>query len=662
MRTIQILFALIFLTLFQSNITHAQSLSGNIKDFASSSELAYANVDIYSGEELVASVLADKDGNFYVKLDTGTYRCEILYAGYHKVTQTFKVTDDEKADFNLKNDPSALPPPSMDIVEDEADHSEITLISEDIAKLPTRSIGSVAVKSKGVGRGTLGGISFLGRRRDKSAYYVDGVSVTSEDRDGIEAEYSMITPELEETPQASSGLLTAGEINDFSKWELWNDLSAGELKQYQQIWTIAPMHRYMLEVTNQDGLPLVNARAELRNESNEVLFSARTDNTGKAELWSSIEPGAKALKKLKIKVSYGEQVEIIKQAKLFGKGNNRISFKADCNQTQVVDIAFVVDATGSMGDELAFLKAELNDVIFKSKEISNKLNYRFANVFYRDHSDVYVTKTQQFSRVLTEATSFISRQGADGGGDFPEAVEVALDSAINGLSWSEEARARILFLVLDAPPHQTPEIQEKLQKLSKQAADKGIRIVPITASGIDKGTEYLMRSLALTTNGSYTFLTDHSGIGGSHIEPSTDSYDVELLNDLMVRLVKSYTYMPDCEQEIPDLDLPYSDSLVVIPSLDSLKNNDSSTVSEPSANLQWKYYPNPTRGIVNIVANVAIDELHITDLSGKILQRISQIRPDEVVQANLYGYPSGLYLIRYPVGQKWVSGKVVLMR
>ncbi|MFY0644202.1 MAG: carboxypeptidase regulatory-like domain-containing protein [Bacteroidia bacterium] len=653
MRTLQLLSVFIFLMLFNVGITLAQSISGNVKDFASSSELAYANVDIYSGDELVASVLADKDGNFFVKLDSGTYRCEILYAGYHKVSQTFKVTDDEKANFNLKNDPSSAIPPPMEIVEDDADYSETTISSDEITKLPARSIDGVAVTS-------------YKKRRLRAPRFGIGREMgasSAGDADGSpDVHYDWISPDLEETPQATSGLLTAGEINDFSKWDLWNDLTDGELKGYQQIWSLAPMNRYMVEVTTKEGLPLVNVRAELRTESNEVLFSARTDNTGKAELWSSIEPGSKLLKKLNIKLVHGEQVKVIKNAKVFGKGNNRSSFSADCEQTQVVDIAFVVDATGSMGDELEFLKAELNDVIFKSKEISSKLNYRFGNVFYRDQGDAYVTRTQNFSRVLTEATSFISRQRADGGGDFPEAVEVALDSAVNGLSWSEEARARLLFLVLDAPPHQNPAIQKQLQRISLQAAEKGIRIIPVTASGIDKATEYLMRSLALTTNGTYTFLTDHSGIGGSHIEPSTDSYDVELLNDLMVRLIKSYTYMPDCQQQIPELNLPYSDSVVIIPNIDSSEIVDSTITEDSLQTLQWKYYPNPTRGIVNVVASVAIKELHITDLSGKILQKITNIKEQETVQANLYGYPSGLYLIRYPVGNRWVSGKIVLMR
>jgi hypothetical protein len=45
-----------------------------------------------------------------------------------------------------------------------------------------------------------------------------------------------------------------------------------------------------------------------------------------------------------------------------------------------------------------------------------------------------------------------------------------------------------------------------------------------------------------------------------------------------------------------------------------------------------------------------------------VLQVVKDIEADKVVQADLSGYASGIYLIRYPVGKRWVSGKVVLNR
>lgn len=59
----------------------------------------------------------------------------------------------------------------------------------------------------------------------------------------------------------------------------------------------------------------------------------------------------------------------------------------------------------------------------------------------------------------------------------------------------------------------------------------------MAASGIDKETAFLLRNLGIATGGTYTFLTDHSGIGNPHLEPTIGGYQVELLNHLLVRVI-----------------------------------------------------------------------------------------------------------------------------
>ncbi|NJO86665.1 MAG: hypothetical protein HC821_00850 [Lewinella sp.] len=139
----------------------------------------------------------------------------------------------------------------------------------------------------------------------------------------------------------------------------------------------------------------------------------------------------------------------------------------------------------------------------------------------------------------------------------------------------------MLFLVLDAPPHNDSATVAKMQALTLAAAAQGVRIIPLVCSGMDQSGEYLMRSLALATNGTYTFLTDHSGIGGKHLEPSTDAYTVEKLNDLLVRLVHQFGRVTDCGQ--PLTPQPFAPPL------------DSSEVK-----LSWKAFPNPTTGPLNV--------------------------------------------------------------
>ncbi|HEY0108510.1 MAG TPA: hypothetical protein VGB67_02715, partial [Fibrella sp.] len=58
--------------------------------------------------------------------------------------------------------------------------------------------------------------------------------------------------------------------------------------------------------------------------------------------------------------------------------------------------------------------------------------------------------------------------------------------------------------------------------------------------GIDKETEFLMRMLAIGTQGTYVFITNDSGIGNTHLIPSVGDYQVEYLNELMLRLIVKY--------------------------------------------------------------------------------------------------------------------------
>lgn len=645
----------------------SQSINGNLNAASTNESLGYGNVDIYQGEKLVASVLTDREGNFNVALDTGVYKCVVNYSGYTPVTKEIRVRHDEKLDFTVTEDPAKQKAKSdLSKAMEAASNAEKTSAAkserDEMAKINAKYLSGAPATDGYTKTKTVGD--------SRTRYYSDAYSAKSP---GLGLSGPMETDGIPSLP-GRSGALTAGEINDFAKWNLWQDYTnnGNVLNYYQNVWNIAPKGRYTLELHNQNGIPLVDAVVKLFKGGGVEVFKARTDNTGKAEMWLTLLNVNPVIPEgLYIEVDYNGKLSRINDVKPFEKSMNHLVLDVTCEQSENVDIAFVVDATGSMGDELSYLQAELNDIIFQSKQISSKLNFRFANVFYRDAgpNEVYTTRSMDFDRILSASVDYISQQSAGGGGDYEEAVEIALDSAINGLHWSENARTRVLFLILDAPPHKNPQVQEKLQRLILQAAEKGIRIVPIGASGIDKGTEYLMRSMALGTNGTYTFLTDHSGIGDSHIAPTTDQFDVETLNKLMVRILKSYTYMPDCEQQLPNLDLPYPDSIVAYPPpADSLDTAGNVVVVDPhetprdSVSVKWNYYPNPTNGIVNITADVDITELYVTDLSGKVLQVLTNLEKDRTIQIDLSEYATGIYLIRYPLGKTWVSGKVVLQR
>ena len=203
-------------------------------------------------------------------------------------------------------------------------------------------------------------------------------------------------------------------------------------------------------------------------------------------------------------------------------------------------IAFLVDATGSMGDEITYLQSDLASVLEGVGAEHPNYDIETGFVFYRDEGEEYVTRPFDFTDNVSLATAWLAGQEASGGGDYPEAVEEALYAGLNDLNWSAAPGSRIAFLLLDAPPHQ--EVQDLISYRASVAEyeQRGIRIIPVTASGINLETEMLMRMTAIQTNGTYVFLTDDSGIGNPHLEPSVGDFEVEFLRDLLIRLIGRY--------------------------------------------------------------------------------------------------------------------------
>ena len=483
-------------------------------------------------------------------------------------------------------------------------------------------------KTKGVSeKSDLAKVGKMKKRRSTEEYSLSSVTLADE--------AEVIAPEVE----LSAGTLTAGEIHDFSKWELWQDIAAEDLHQWQNHWNFKLTHRYAVQVMNEEGFPIVGAKVNLEGE-NQTIWKTTTDNTGKAELWNGVFVAQEKMPTAqKITVTYEGNRREIQQLIPFNQGINFLKMDVNCTEKQQLDIAFVVDATGSMGDEIAYLQTELRDVIEKIQAERQDLVINLGSVFYKDKTDEYVTRKEDFTTDIGKAVQFMQAQKAGGGGDYPEAVDAALDMALNQLKWSDKTIAKLLFLVLDAPPHHSPEILEKLKKLTQIAAEKGVRIIPIAGSGIDKSTEYLMRSLALCTNGTYVFLTDHSGVGNPHIEPTTDEYEVEKLNDLLVRLIGQFTTIAKCNQPIAAINLP-----------NIIEKQPENTV---------KCYPNPTTGIFKVSLETAVKELFLTDMSGKILLRFENLSAGETT-VNLANFPNGTYFIRFSEADKLRTGRVVL--
>ena len=610
------LFSLAFISIDSSGV------SGFVKDKKGEPLIAY--IHIYQDEALITESLTDYDGVFNIELPSGEYRLEASYIGHE--TQKIEVVVKE----GVFSEVEIFLAESARLLEEvEIVGYELPLIAydksvsspKDVNTLPSKSISVLAAKSAGVSVGKEGDITIRGSRPEATTHYVDGIRVSSESASALISKptrssvtsadiksISKLAEAIESLPEA--GHLTAGEWNDLKNWDTWQELlNSGEYREMVDYWSLSSMIRHSVFVTNDANIPLSNKKVELLSEDGTILWSALSDNSGSAELW--LPPN---IENYYIKAAGGEKVIPHKQTAL--TDSYHLVLSEPCLTQSSLDIMFVVDATSSMLDEINYFRAELSNVIERVKVAQQDVEaeVRLGTVFYKDSKDNYLTAVTPLDHDISKSIDFIKTKNVGGGGDTPEAVEAGLEKALEQ-DWNKSATSRLVFLILDAPPHHRDEVIAKLSTQIKKAAEHGIKIIPVTASGIDRQTEYLMKQMSILTNGTYVFLTDDSGVGNAHLEHIVSDYEVELFNDLLVRLITSYAKTYDCDE--------------------------NGSIENVPAQIKVKAFPNPTSGQIIVTTDQSVDEIIITSASGKRVLSVKQ--PELEAQLDLSRLIAGMY-------------------
>lgn len=460
-------------------------------------------------------------------------------------------------------------------------------------------------------------------------------------------------------PEMKAGQVTAGHWRDIDNWDAWIKTNTSpEVKIHQSTWGIAPLKLMKIKLVDSKNKKLAYTSVSLCDSRDNVLWTSRSDQDGNAYFWPDAFGSATDLKSCKIKVG----TEVYKHADKYINNNKSLEIKSANKIQQKVEIGFVVDATGSMQDEIRFLQLELIDVINRVQKKNACMDIHTASVFYRDLGDEYITRVLPFSSNPSNTIQFIGNQSAGGGGDFPEAVDIALEDAVTKMGWTDGEHAKIMFLLLDAPPHSKPSHLENLKKYITAAAAKGIRIVPIAASGINKETEFLMKYMAIITNGEYLYITDDSKIGNTHIKPTGGESKVEYLNDLMVNLINNYCVASACPEEINPIEPNNQDSSITVnPDQDSLNQNNPNQDIILGNDWFMRYYPNPAANNVHIELSSSVEILRITDLNGRIIHEIQKPDDTSPITLDVSKWSTGMYLVYAIKNNETLAGKLLIM-
>jgi hypothetical protein len=141
--------------------------------------------------------------------------------------------------------------------------------------------------------------------------------------------------------------------------------------------------------------------------------------------------------------------------------------------TRTIDVAFILDTTGSMGEEIAAVKTTIQKVA--SSLGQGNVKVRIGMVAFKDRGDEYVTKVYPMTTDLDGFTRDVASIRASGGGDTPESVNEGVHVALSKLDWSQDAVGKYAFLVGDAPPHRRAEQGREREALQRAAPRERLR-------------------------------------------------------------------------------------------------------------------------------------------------------------------------------------------
>ena len=349
-----------------------------------------------------------------------------------------------------------------------------------------------------------------------------------------DAELAMV----EDKPKPQAGQLTAGDYDDILNPELFkiyvDKMLQGQLKT-KKLPSVDAKTRINIKVVDTQGRAFPLADVSLKDSAGEKVLPLRTAANGMSYLYPNYD-NLKSGHILSVSSDRFDEVQTTLTQDLIENGGNlTISLGTQRTPIDKLDLLLTIDATGSMADELKYLQSELEAIVTRVETSNPSVDIRHSLVVYRDKGDDYVVRDFPFTDDIEAFKKSLNAQKAKGGGDMPEAMHTAMQAGLK-MDWREDA-LKVNLLVADAPPHDK-DISETWETGSLSRS-RGIHIVPLAGSGVDKTAEFMMRGMAHMTSGHYLFLTDDSGIGNAHAEPSVDCYVVTRLDGLVTRVLNS---------------------------------------------------------------------------------------------------------------------------
>ena len=333
--------------------------------------------------------------------------------------------------------------------------------------------------------------------------------------------------------ETGGGPLRAGSVDDNERFEDYLAYLERLRDNGVELRDLDPTGRIVISVIGSNELPVAGAEVVITQGGTEVTRS-RTVADGTTRFLPALHGAAT-----------DEPVEVsVGEVSTSADPDSAVTLEVDApggtEGPVALDVLFLLDATGSMGDEIDQLKTSIDSVSERIEALETQPDVRFGMTLYRDEGDDFVTSTYDFTGEVADFRSALADVVADGGGDYPEALDEGLADALTVPAWRDPASTvQMVFLVADAPPQVARDVTQAYPDSARDAVNRGIKIFPVASSSTDDQAEGVFRQLAQSTGARFVFLS--YGAGGAATGEGTDidstDYEELSLDDLVVRLV-----------------------------------------------------------------------------------------------------------------------------
>jgi Mg-chelatase subunit ChlD len=341
-----------------------------------------------------------------------------------------------------------------------------------------------------------------------------GIEGVTGDKGKVKAEAGLMG-----RPAPQSGL-KAGTTDDNANFDAWLTYVSewggrGDIDGWADRLDVTG--RRYVQVLDVKGRPVPDARVSILDPSSErVVWAGRGYGDGRVPMYPKLKVPGRALDIAGDAPEGGWLVQAetpngaVRTVRWDGRGEE-LDVTVDTKGLErgapvPVDVCFIIDTTGSMGDEIDRIKTTLLSVTNTLREdASQGVDLRYGAVLYRDIGDVYVTRRHAFTTDIEGFDAALQTIKAGGGGDSPESLNQGIAVGVAGMEWREGA-ARVAFVIADAPPHMNYQEDVSYGRAATAAAHRGIRIHTVAASGLDDRGSYAFRQIAQLTRGQFIYI------------------------------------------------------------------------------------------------------------------------------------------------------------